>query len=641
MRSDIPHLATNEDMRRIGDVPLSERYSWTHTYQVLQDAARRSPNKVGVSFQLKGDPKGKAFSWTYAQYLAEVTRAANLFKQLGASPERPVALLTPNLPEAVFAKFAAEAAGAVCMVNPLMEPEQIAAILRDSRASILVSLAPFPKTDIADRAAAALALAPDVKHLIEIDMKRYVGAPLSWIIPLVRPKRSAARHGAKVQDYAAAVANFSADTLTFALEGCHERIGAYFHTGGTTGDPKLAIHSQGSMLFMGWIADHCVTGRGETLLCAVPLFHVFGAYVLALATAVGGGHLVLLTPAGYRGEGVIDNFWKLVERWKANFFVSVPTAISALNQRPVGDADISSLQYTICGSAALATALFESFEAQTGIKILEGFGQTEATCVCSANPPDGERRIGSVGFPLAYTEMRVGKFDATDTLVGYCGTDEIGEILVRGASVFAGYTDESRNKSVFAESPDGGGRWLRTGDLGRIDAEKYFWITGRAKDLIIRGGHNIDPGVIEEALMKHPAVAFAGAIGQPDPHAGELPCAYVELKEGADATTEDLRNFAAAHCPERAAAPVYVEILDELPKTVVGKIFKPALRARAMERVFAEAVAGAGGCCAVTIEKDAVHGLAVVLTPDAGAKRDALAGAMAKFASHWRFAEDA
>ncbi|MDP5361241.1 MAG: AMP-binding protein, partial [Paracoccaceae bacterium] len=168
------------------------------------------------------------------------------------------------------------------------------------------------------------------------------------------------------------------------------------------------------------------------------------------------------------------------------------------------------------------------------------------------------------------------------------GIDEIGEICVSSPGVYGGktYTEDEKNSGLFYSGAQSDAQYLRTGDLGRKDADGYLWITGRAKDLIIRGGHNIDPAEIEEALAGHDAVAFAGAIGQPDLHAGEVPCAYVELVEGAKVTPEELMAFAKDHIHERAAHPKSIEILDELPKTAVGKIFKPDLRKRAITRIY-------------------------------------------------------
>ena len=197
------------------------------------------------------------------------------------------------------------------------------------------------------------------------------------------------------------------------------------------------------------------------------------------------------------------------------------------------------------------------------------------------------------------------------------------------------YTDPARNRGVIAE-----GGYLRTGDLGRIDADGYVWITGRAKDLIIRGGHNIDPAQIEDVLMQHPAVAFAGAVGQPDARAGELPCAYVELVAGAGAGVEvdELLAHARDHIPEPAAMPKHLEILSELPKTAVGKVFKPDLRRRAIARVFDAALAEAGtGARVASVVEDRKLGLLAEVTPGPEGRTDEVAAILGSFTVPWRW----
>jgi len=196
--------------------------------------------------------------------------------------------------------------------------------------------------------------------------------------------------------------------------------------------------------------------------------------------------------------------------------------------------------------------------------------------------------VGSVGIRFPYTDVKILKF-ANGAPVD-CAVDEVGEICISSPGVNAPqtYTEIDKNKDLYYH-----GKYLRTGDLGRLDGDGYLWITGRAKDLIIRGGHNIDPAEIEEALLTHPAVAFAGAIGQPDAHAGELPCAYVELVAGASVTGAALMEHCKVHVHERAAWPKHVEVLAELPKTAVGKVFKPDLRKRAITRVYDAALAEA------------------------------------------------
>jgi len=365
------------------------------------------------------------------------------------------------------------------------------------------------------------------------------------------------------------------------------------------------------------------------------MFHVMAAHVFWASIMFGGGHIVFPTPAGYRGDGVFDNFWKLVERYQATFMVTVPTAAAALMQRPV-NADISSLKGAMCGSSPLPVELFKRFQDVTGVEILEGYGMTEATCLVSGNPFEGEKVIGSVGYRFPYTDIKILDCDDDGNILKELGSNEVGEICVLNAGVNVGetYTDPTKNIGLFA-----GGTHLRTGDLGRIDDEGYLWITGRAKDLIIRGGHNIDPAMIEEALAGHPDVGFAGAIGQPDAHAGEVPCAFVELVEGATTTADELLAYAKEKVPERAAHPKHMEIMDELPKTAVGKIFKPDLRRSAITRVYNAALAEDGvGAHVVKVVEDKQRGLVARLEKsDAKVTDEAVSEVLGLFINQWEW----
>ena len=244
------------------------------------------------------------------------------------------------------------------------------------------------------------------------------------------------------------------------------------------------------------------------------------------------------------------------------------------------------------------------------------------------------KKIGSVGCIFPYTTVRIlTKQGATH--YRECEVDEVGEICISSPGVFEGstYTEADKNKELFAE-----GRFLRTGDLGRIDPDGYLFITGRAKDLIIRGGHNIDPAIIEEALMGHPAVAMVGAIGQPDAHAGELPCAYVELVKGGSATVQELMAHASAHIQERAALPKHLEVLPELPKTGVGKVFKPDLRRMAITRTYDAALAAAGIPARVAqVVEDKKRGLVAQLAKSVPVEDQAVAAVLGQFANPWEW----
>ncbi|MCU0907065.1 MAG: acyl-CoA synthetase, partial [Rhodobacteraceae bacterium] len=524
-------------------------------------------------------------------------------------------------------------AGIVNPINPLLDPEQIAAILRETKAKVVVTLKPFPKTDLPQKVAQAVAGAPDVRHVLEVDLNRYLSPPKSWIVPLIRPK-VASRHHATVGDFNALCAAEPRD-LTFN-DPAQDRDCAYFHTGGTTGMPKIARHRFSGMLYNGWIGHTLLFRETDVILCPLPLFHVFACNVILMAMVRSGAHGVFPTPQGYRGEGVMDNIWKLIERWKVTFLITVPTAIAAKMQRPV-NADISSLRTAFSGSSALPVELFKRFEAASGVKLVEGYGLTEATCLVSCNPVDGEKRIGTVGFAFPYTRVRILHCTPEGKVVRECGPDEVGEICVSSPGVAVGqtYTDPSKNKGLYADHV-----WLRTGDLGRVDADGYITITGRAKDIIIRGGHNIDPAEIEEALAGHPAVAFVGAIGQPDAVAGELPCAYVELVAGASVTVDALMDHARAHVHERAAHPKHIEILPELPKTAVGKVFKPDLRRRAITRVLNGTLAEAKLSAEVAeVVEDKRRGLVARVRRTGTVDTAAVERRLGEFAQVWEWAD--
>tara|TARA_R110002073_G_scaffold100197_14_gene228395 strand:- start:11801 stop:13696 length:1896 start_codon:yes stop_codon:yes gene_type:complete len=569
-------------------MPWSERDMPVSVYDQITRTRHLHGKGKAVSFQMFADDGARAETLTWEQFHAKVTQAANMFRALGVKEGDTVAYVLPTINETAITLFGAMTAGIVNPINPLLEPEKIAGILRETKAKVVVTLRAFPKTDVAQKVSEAVANAPDVKHVIEIDLNRYLTGLKKYIVPMIRPKNEV-HHTARVHRFAVEMAKHSDQHLTFDQSG-EDRVCAYFHTGGTTGTPKVAQHKASGLLYNGWIGETTLLGPDDTILCPLPLFHVFAAYPVMMSAICAGSHTVFPTPQGYRGDGVFDNFWKLVERWQASFIITVPTALSALMQRKV-NADISSLRNGFSGSAALPVELYKRFEEATGVQIVEGYGLTEATCLVSANPADGEKKIGSVGIPFPYCDVKILNCDAEGTVTKEMGVDEVGEICVANPGVWPGntYTEADKNAGLFAY-----GTHLRTGDLGRVDADGYLWITGRAKDLIIRGGHNIDPAMIEEALLSHPAVGFAGAIGQPDMVAGELPCAYVELVEGATVTPGALLHHAADRVPERAATPKHIEVMAELPKTAVGKVFKPDLRRMAITRVYTEEFAKAG-----------------------------------------------
>lgn len=613
--------------------PIEDRWTEKTVYERLCNTAAEHGSRPAVSFQLLSGETDKAITLNWNQVKEQVTKAANLFRSLGVGQKDAVAYLLPTTHETAITLMGAMTAGIAAPINPTLKPDQLAALLRETGAKVLVTLKSFPKTDVSQLAHDAVAQAPNVTHVVEVDLLPHLSGLKKLIVPLVRPKVEI-NHNATVLEFNAALAGQPGDKLTFE-EPQDDPVCAYFHTGGTTGMPKIAQHKHSGVLYNGFLGANMLINSQDTILCPLPMFHVMAAHVFWATNMSAGSHIVFPTPAGYRGDGVFDNFWKLVERWGATYTAIVPTAASQLMQRPV-NANISTLQGAMCGSAPLPVELFKRFEEVAGVKILEGYGMTEATCLVSGNPMAGERKIGSVGIRNPYCDIKIYECDEDGNVTKECGADEVGEICVSNPGVWTGntYTDESKNKGLFAN-----GTHLRTGDLGRFDAEGYLWITGRAKDLIIRGGHNIDPADIEEALASHPDVAFAGAIGQPDAHAGEIPVVYVELVEGGGASTDDLMAHCKEHVHEPAAVPKYIELMPELPKTAVGKIFKPDLRRSAITRVYnAELVAAGVNAKVDEVIEDKKRGLVARIKKTGDASDDDVKGVLGSHIFQWEWA---
>lgn len=246
------------------------------------------------------------------------------------------------------------------------------------------------------------------------------------------------------------------------------------------------------------------------------------------------------------------------------------------------------MRLMLTGGSPLPTELADAFERVVKKPVRNILGMTECAGVVTIEPFHGPRVPGSTGLALPFTEVRAFPMAPEIDFTAPCPPGETGVIALRGPNVSPGYSEKSRNAGTFESG------WLISGDLGHVDAEGRIFVTGRAKDVIIRGAHNIDPAIIEDALLLHPDVAIAAAIGQPDSYAGELPVAYVTLKAGAAVDAEALLAFVAPRVGEPAARPKSVSILPEMPVTPIGKIYKPALRALATRRAIEEALSGIG-----------------------------------------------
>lgn len=585
-----PDLSTAEKVRAFEAVPWSERVAAASTYEALRIGAAIAPDAPAIEFLPEPEPDVTPRVVSHGEFFERVTQAANLFHELGVGPDDVVSLLLPLLPQSFYALFGAEAAGIANPVNPLLEAHQIAEILRAAGTTVLVALGPVPGSDIWDKVGKIRAELPALRAVVA------VGAP----------------GGAGAVDFDAALARQPGDRLLSARTIAPGDTAAFFHTGGTTGLPKLVRHSHANQVFQAWaVALILRSAPGQRVLFGLPLFHVGGALTQSLTTLATGGTLVVLSPAGWRNPKAAANVWRLVERFRPVVFSSVPTVLGIALTIPTGDADLSSIRYVSGGGSAIPVPTATTYHERFQVPVLEVYGMTETSSVHTMSYADRPLRIGSVGHPMPYARVRVVQLDADGRYVRDSATDEIGVVTMAGPGVFAGYLSDKHNRDAFVEPG-----WVNSGDLGRLDAEGYLWITGRAKDLIIRGGHNIDPLPIEEILFRHPAVALASVVGQPDAYAGELPVAFVQLRQGVRAEAGEIIEFIRERTPERAATPVQVYFVDALPLTAVGKVFKPALRWDAAQRMVERALAdlvSAPATLAVEVGPHPVHGSLIAI----------------------------
>lgn len=552
-----------EDIRQLEQVPLEQSLEARSTYALLANAAAAFGDKTAISFLRDGDIGGAPLDMSYRQLLAGLHRTANLLHRLAVEPDDAVAILLPACPQYHLALWGGAAAGIVQPLNPLLHETKLASLMNAAKAKVLIAWGADAEAGYWSKALRLRALVPSLTTVLRVQP---IGESAPWdLIP-------------GVQDFDEALQVSNDRHLDSGREIAPEDIAAYFHTGGTTGDPKLARHSHRAQVFTAWA---CVQMQGlastDVLINGYPLFHVGGVLTTSLPLLAAGGHLVIPGTTLMRNREVVRQYWQLQSRFKATLMSAAPTMLAALAEIPLEGADLSAIRYCRTGTAPLSAELATRIENHCGVHAHECLGMTEMAGISTIMPPGVHGPAGCVGFPVPFARMRiVAMKDESE-----CSNIEVppgtsGAILFHSPNLFSGYLNPSDNAGAFTS--DG---WLNTGDIGWQDEKGRLHISGRSKDLIIRGGHNIDPKTIEETLSRHPAVQFAAAVGAPDEYAGEIPVVFVSLRDGAHAEESELLSFALQNVEEGPARPRAVKILDTLPTTTVGKIFKPELRQHA------------------------------------------------------------
>ena len=431
---------------------------------MIRAAAWEHAKAPALSFFLRIQDHTRPETWTYESFFARITATANFFHGLGVRKDDVVAFVLPNLPETHLTIWGGQAAGIVYAINPLLEPAAIAELLKAGEAKVLVTLAPFPGVDLWSKLQPVLGEVPSLaasgpgRPRGPRPGHQGPGCP----VPAAargdddcagRPALPACAAGSRCTTSPRASAASPTDRLVSGRVIEPHDLSSFFCTGGTTGAPKIAMRTHANEVANAWSVGQFLgdgIGASKTLFCGLPLFHVNAVLVTGLLPFSRGAHVILGTPHGYRGDGRCAALLgarraapdQLLQRRSRRVY-------AALLQQPTQGRDIGSLEYGLCGAAPMPVELMRTFQERTGLKILEGYGLTEGTCVSTCNPPRGERRIGSIGLRLPLQAMKAVVLDDSGAYVRDCADGEVGVLVIRGPNVFAGYKLPEHNKGLW------------------------------------------------------------------------------------------------------------------------------------------------------------------------------------------------
>ena len=516
-------MSPTTSIQALGNIPTESPQKTVP--ELMAFRAGVQPDKAYLIFQDR--------QWTYREFHEETNRMADALRQLGVTKGQHVAILIPNSPEFLFCYFGAMKLGAAAVtINTLLKADELDYILNDSHAPILCTTPHYRKL-----------LDPVWENLTKIKHLLLTGDEAPTAYP-----------GARLLSRMRADGN-----PNFQSEVLPEDIAAMLYTSGTTGHPKGVLLNHANLMYNSFVAPIFIDLQPEDVsLCIMPLFHVNAQIASMMATMQAGATVVLEEMFKPR------TFIKTLKKYRCTTFSAVPTIYNYLNEMKEAEGeDLSFLKACICGAAPMPVEVFQKFEEKFSAKIIEGYGLSEGTCVSSLNPLQGTRKIGSIGIPIAGQEMAIWDEDGKAVPAG-----EIGEIAIHGPNVMQGYYNNP--EATAAAVRDG---WLRTGDQGYCDQDGYYFIVGRKKEMIIRGGENIYPKEIEEVLYENEGVQDCAVVGIPDKKYGEEVAAFVVLKAVSSTTEKDIKNYLRQKIAD-FKRPRVLEIVTDLPRTATGKIQK-------------------------------------------------------------------
>ncbi len=537
-------------------VPQSIDYPEVPLFHFLEKSAEAYPDNTAIIFF------GREI--TYQDLNNAADRFANALHNMGIGKGDVVALYLPNVPQFVISYYGAMKAGAtLTAVSPLYRERELEFQLNNSEAKVIVTL------DILFSRFKSVWKKTSVEHAIVTGMKDYMPGFKAFLGSLLGKIPSAkVEREPNVHFFKELIEKSPAEPPEVSINP-KEDLAVLQYTGGTTGTPKGAMLTHMNLVSNAIMCAAWLRGRQaeEVFLAVLPLFHIYGMTVAMNAPIYLAGKVVMLP----RFDPI--EVFKSIEKYRVTVFCGAPTMYALLIDHPdVGKYDCRSIKFCISGAAPLPPEVQKRFMEITGGVLVEGYGLTEASPVTHCNPLDPTMKtvkVGSIGLPWPDTEAKI-----VDVETGKkeLPPGEVGELIVKGPQVMKGYWKMPEETAEVLR--DG---WLYTGDIGKMDEDGYFYITDRKKDLIKYKGYSVYPRELEDVLYEHPAVKLCAVVGKPDPVAGEIPKAFIVLKEGAKATEEEIIKFVKERvAPYKAIREV--EFRKELPMTMVGKVLRRVLR---------------------------------------------------------------
>ena len=528
------------------NLPRSLEYPSSTLVDLLKNATDTYPNQPAMVYL--------DHSWSYQELNSLASRMANALVALGVNPGDRVGVHLPNCPQFIMGYYGILRAGAIAVsINPLFSGDDLSFIIKDSGLKVIIT-----STD----------LFPALNQLVLADLKVLV-TDIHKIFSANSSSSTPTGNFAFIRNLEEFLFN-QADTDP-EIKILPDHIANLQYTGGTTGRSKGAVLTHRNLVanafqFRTWMQNVYNNGDGR-FIAVIPLFHIYGL-TTCMNTPVLSGSTILLLP-----KFEINELMRVIDKYKPNIFNGVPAMYGALVMRD-SEYDMSSIKACVSGSAPLPPSIQRKFEEVTGGKLVEGYGLSEASPVVTVNPIYGQVKVGSIGVPFFDTDIKIINPQTGEDITN---TGEVGELLVKGPQVMQGYWRQPEETELVLDNG-----WLHTGDLVRMDEEGYIYVADRLKDMIIMGGEKIYPREIEDLLYTHPAVREVAVVGVPHSLRGEVPQAYVALKETAATSEKELRHFCSEHLSKFKVPRI--KLVDALPRNSVGKVLRRLLRKENKEK---------------------------------------------------------